>query len=73
MSWDQTAALPFLCDKTADRQVYEWLQENTEEGELPTFGNWSRYLREVREVRGESKNSSRAGRTSRNVIGSEEL
>jgi hypothetical protein len=60
-----------LCDKTADRQVYDWLHENGEEGDLPPFDNWSRYLREVRKARGESKNAPRSGRTSRNVIGRE--
>jgi hypothetical protein len=52
-----------------DREVYDWLNENLDDGEqLPTFPTWRRYVSEGRKAYSTSKHTSRAGRTGRSVV-----
>jgi hypothetical protein len=60
-------------DETTDHEVYKWLEEHLDEDKLPTFASWSRYLRDVRLAQGESKYSSRQGRTGRSIVSREDL
>ena len=38
-----------FCETTPDREVYDWLQDQdkVDDDRLPSFGTWSRYLREA--------------------------
>jgi hypothetical protein len=57
-----------------DRQVYDWLEENIESDEkLPTFANWSRYLRDARRANDANKHKSRVGRSGRSIVRPDEI
>jgi hypothetical protein len=71
-----------LADGATDRQVHAWLKEQEDnfagsnvgdDYELPDFATWSTYLRDVRRATGQQKKLPRRGRTSRSIVGPEEL
>lgn len=45
-----------------DREVYDWIRENCNVEDLPSFETWGRYLRDAKAAYGLSKNTSRNGR-----------
>lgn len=55
-----------------EQQVYnyykEYLYDRQEDGELPIFSSWSKYVRTARNAMGESKNTPRSGREGRSII-----
>jgi hypothetical protein len=65
---------PHLTGAT-DREVFDWLEEHTEEGEhLPNYAAWSRYLRDARQFHDTSKNTPRIGRqTGKSVVSEHEI
>jgi hypothetical protein len=62
-----------LGDAVTDRGAYEWLKERDDDGSLPRFDSWARYLREARSMLGIRKPSSRHGLTGRSVVRRDEL
>jgi hypothetical protein len=60
-------------NEATDRDVYDWIAEHSDGDSLPSFDNWSRYLREARKAAGASKNSPRSGRTGRSVVVPDEI
>jgi hypothetical protein len=57
-----------------DREVYEWIAAHLENCEkLPSFGTWTRYLREARATHGARKNNPRAGRSGRSTVPIDEI
>jgi len=55
-----------------DKEVYHYIRKNGcnlyEDGDLPEFETWARYVRRARRVRGEQKHHPRAGRDHSNCI-----
>ena len=53
-----------------DRQAYDWFVDEIADdaGELPSFANWSRYLRAARKAMNQSKNGPRIGNETRSVV-----
>ena len=57
-----------------DRDVYDWLKENLDEGELlPTFATWQRQLRLARQYSAARKNMPRNKSGGRSVVKQSEL
>lgn len=60
---------PKLADAT-DKEVYDWLKENgPPDYELPSCETWKRQVRAGRKHHGTQKNTLRAGRTSKSIVG----
>jgi hypothetical protein len=55
---------PDFGDEPTEEAVYNWVKEHWDpnDGKLPKFTTWSRYLREARAAVGEQKNKPRGGR-----------
>jgi hypothetical protein len=59
---------PEFADAT-DQEIHDWLNENgIEEYSPPAFDTWARHVRAGRKHYGTSKNTPRAGRTSKSAI-----
>jgi hypothetical protein len=57
-----------------DRQVYAWLEQKLESDErLPSLNSWLRYVRDARRAMGTNKHTSRAGRSGRSIVRSEQI
>jgi hypothetical protein len=69
---DALSKCPAL-NEAIDQDVYDWLKEHSDDDPLPSFANWSRYLREARKATGTNKNTPRSGRTGRSVVRSDEI
>jgi hypothetical protein len=55
-----------LGEKATDKQAWNWLRK--EDGDVPAFLTWARYLRQARKALGENKNTPRAGRAGRSIV-----
>ena len=60
---------------TTDRQAYDWFTDEMADdaGELPSFANWSRYLRAARKAMNQGKNGPRIGNETRSVVSVERI
>ena len=58
--------------ETADREVYDWLEEHWDEDKLPAFESWTRYLRAGRLQSGDSKRPKRLHPSGRSIVRKEE-
>lgn len=55
-----------------DKDVWHWLRENSDD-EMPSFENWSRYLRAARRAHELPRKNARRIETSRSVVRAEEV
>jgi len=60
---------------TTDRQAYDWFTDEIADdaGELPSFANWSRYLRAARKAMNQGKNGPRIGNETRSVVSAKRI
>lgn len=60
---------------TTDRQTYDWFVDEIADdaGELPSFANWSRYVRAARKAMNQGKNGPRMGNETRSVVSAKRI